>query len=80
MVHGTYFLFLRSMPTLLVSFLAIPDPEGIAYCIGEGAGEGADVVAMLAGAAGGGGAAVLGGAAEGSGRGLGKMCFKRLFL
>lgn len=66
------------MPLFLVSFLATPDPGGIEYCIGESAGEAADV----AGRAGGGGGAAdeAGGAGSGSGRDLGKMCFSLLFL
>lgn len=65
------------MPLFLESFFATPDPGGIEYCIGESAGEAADV----GGRAGGGGAAVAaGGAGSGSGRDLGKMCFSLLFL
>lgn len=62
-----------------MSFFATPDPGGIAYCIGERAGEEADV-AGIAGGRGGGAAVEAGGAGSGSGRGLGKMCFSLLFL
>ena len=81
-----YFLFLRSTPLFLGSFFGKADPEGMAYCIGEsaeaagegtGPGEGADKVV---GGPGGGGTGVgIDGAALGSGRGLGRICFNRLF-
>jgi len=81
-----YFLFLRSIPLFLGSFFVREDPDGMAYCIGERAGEGAGAgagtadIGMVVGGARGGGGAEAGGAATGSGRDLGKMCFKRLFL
>ena len=60
----------------------------MAYCIGDRAGEGAEAgkgggtadMEIVVGAMGGGGGTEAGGAATGSGRGLGNMCFKRLFL
>lgn len=72
------------MLLLLISFFTRADPGGIPYCIGERAGPGAAVTGIDGvgtGVAGGkGGAAADGGASAGSGRGLGKMCFSRLFL
>lgn len=69
------------MLLLLISFFIRADPGGIPYCIGERAGPGAAATGVSTGGAGGrGGAAAGGGASAGSGRGLGKMCFSRLFL
>lgn len=69
------------MLLLLISFFTRADPGGIPYCIGERAGPEAAVTGVGTGGAGGrGGAAAGGGASAGSGRGLGKMCFSRLFL
>lgn len=81
--HCIYFLFLRSMLLLLISFFARADPEGIPYCIGEGACAGGAVIGIVAavtGGAGGRGGAAAAGVSTVSGRGLGKMCFNLLFL
>lgn len=78
----SFFLFLRSIPggpVFLISFFAREDPGGIAYCIGERAGEEAVVIAIVA--AGTGGIEAAGGEGPvGSRRGRGKMCFSLLFL
>jgi len=71
-----------------MSFFAIPGPGGIPYGIGEGAWlddvVAARLVAGTGGSAGTGGwgwvEAGAGSAVLGSGSGLGKMCFSRLFL
>lgn len=83
-----YFLFLLSTPLFLGSFFGRADPEGIPYCIGEsaeaagegtGPGTGEGAAKVVGGTGGGGTGAEIGGAAVGSGRGLGKICFNRLF-
>ncbi|MFS7920944.1 hypothetical protein Hanom_Chr03g00230811 [Helianthus anomalus] len=78
-----YFLFLLSI-AFLGSFFTRGGPEGTPYCMGEGTGgadTGADEAAMVVAEGGsGGGRALDGGATVGSGRGLGNICFSRLFL
>lgn len=79
-LYRTYFLFLLSTPLFLMSFFEREDPAGTAYCMGERAGEVAETAIVVGGkAAVAGGGTETGGAAAGSGRDLGKMCFKRLF-
>lgn len=65
-----------------MSFLARDDPGRTPYCMGERAGGGGAVAAIVADMGGVGpcGGAGVGVTAGGSGRGLGIMCFKRLFL
>lgn len=76
----SFFLFLLSTPLFLMSFFEREDPAGTAYCMGERAGEVAETAIVVGGkAAVAGGGTETGGAAAGSGRDLGKMCFKRLF-
>lgn len=81
--YPSFFLFRLSSP-LLGSFFARGGPEGTPYCIGEstgGADTGAEAAAMVLVVGGiGGGSALDGGAAVVSGRGLGNICFSRLFL
>lgn len=59
--------------------------SGTPYCMGERTGGAGAITGAEAGTGGVGGTddgrvAEAGGATEGSGRGLGAMCFKRLFL
>lgn len=82
----TYFLFLRSTPLFLMSFFARADPGGMPYGMEESAEAEAVGIAIVVwstggiGCKGGAGGAEAGGVEAGSGSGLGKMCFNRLFL
>lgn len=77
MFNFLFFSFFDQLHYFLYHSLT-PDPGGIAYSIGERAGEGAEVGGIEG--RGGGEAVEARGAEAGSGRDLGKMCFNRLFL